>query len=40
MSLPEVARWEYMNKTGAPGSGTREEKLLDALKKPREWASK
>ncbi|KAL7424906.1 Coproporphyrinogen-III oxidase [Cryptotrichosporon argae] len=39
MSLPETARWEYMTPLGAPGSGTREEKLVGVLTKPREWAT-
>lgn len=39
MSLPEVARWEYMTKLGAEGSGTPEEELQKVLKKPREWAT-
>lgn len=39
MSLPEVARWEYMCPTGAEGSGTREEELLRVLKKPQEWVT-
>lgn len=39
MSLPEVARWEYMTPLGREGSGTREEELQNVLKNPREWAS-
>lgn len=39
MSLPDTARWEYMTEMGAPGSGTREEALIEALKNPKEWAT-
>ena len=35
MSLPLSARWEYMN---IPEEGSREEKLLEVLRNPREWA--
>ncbi|KAJ7147060.1 coproporphyrinogen III oxidase [Mycena crocata] len=35
MSLPEVARWEYMSELGA--EGTEEGKLMEVLRKPREW---
>ncbi|MCJ1225828.1 Coproporphyrinogen-III oxidase [Toensbergia leucococca] len=34
MSLPLTARWMYMHE---PEKGGREERLLDALKKPVEW---
>ncbi|RUS26469.1 Coproporphyrinogen III oxidase [Jimgerdemannia flammicorona] len=34
MSLPLTARWEYMYE---PKMGGREEKLLEVLRKPREW---
>ncbi|PVU99232.1 hypothetical protein BB559_000902 [Furculomyces boomerangus] len=34
MSLPLTARWEYMHK---PPPGSEEEKLLNALKTPRDW---
>ena len=34
MSLPLTARWQYMH---APEKGTREERLLDVLKNPKEW---
>ncbi|KAJ1566159.1 Coproporphyrinogen-III oxidase [Nowakowskiella sp. JEL0078] len=37
MSLPLTARWEYMHNTE---KGSREEQLLDILKKPREWVKK
>jgi len=36
MSLPETARWEYMTDLGA--EGTEEGKLMEVLRKPREWA--
>ncbi len=39
MSLPEYARWEYCTPVGTE-EGTREKALQDALKKPREWATK
>lgn len=39
MSLPEVARWEYMCPIGADGSGSREEVLQKVLKNPKWWAS-
>lgn len=35
MSLPEVARWEYMSELGE--EGTEEGKLVEVLKEPREW---
>ncbi|KAF8074647.1 coproporphyrinogen III oxidase [Lyophyllum atratum] len=35
MSLPETARWEYMSELGE--EGTEEGKLVEVLKKPREW---
>ncbi|KAF7314445.1 Oxygen-dependent coproporphyrinogen-III oxidase [Mycena kentingensis (nom. inval.)] len=35
MSLPEVARWEYITEMGA--EGTEEGKLMEVLKLPREW---
>ncbi|KAJ6563540.1 Coproporphyrinogen III oxidase [Mycena sp. CBHHK59/15] len=35
MSLPEVARWEYMTELGA--EGTEEGKLMVVLKTPKEW---
>ncbi|KAG8844944.1 Coproporphyrinogen-III oxidase [Tulasnella sp. 330] len=35
MSLPETARWEYMSDMG--GSGTEEGKLVEYLKKPKDW---
>ncbi|KAF2746767.1 coproporphyrinogen III oxidase [Sporormia fimetaria CBS 119925] len=34
MSLPLTARWQYMHQ---PEKGSREERLLDVLKNPREW---
>jgi coproporphyrinogen III oxidase len=34
MSLPLTSRWEYMH---SPEKGSREERLLDVLRKPREW---
>ncbi|KAL1602534.1 Coproporphyrinogen-III oxidase [Paraconiothyrium brasiliense] len=34
MSLPLTARWQYMHE---PEKGSREERLLDVLKNPREW---
>ncbi|KAL1408279.1 Coproporphyrinogen-III oxidase [Vanrija albida] len=37
MSLPEVARWEYMTPLGTKGSGTPEEKLIDVLKTTHDW---
>lgn len=36
MSLPEIARWEYMSDMGA--EGTKEGELLEVLKNPKEWA--
>jgi coproporphyrinogen III oxidase len=35
MSLPEIARWEYMTELGA--EGTEEGKLMEVLRKPKEW---
>ncbi|EJC98358.1 coproporphyrinogen III oxidase [Fomitiporia mediterranea MF3/22] len=37
MSLPETARWEYMSEMGTE-EGTEEAKLLEILRKPRDWA--
>ncbi|XP_025828819.1 oxygen-dependent coproporphyrinogen-III oxidase-like [Agrilus planipennis] len=34
MSLPLTARWEYMHK---PARDSREEKLVEVLKNPRDW---
>ncbi|KAF1833150.1 coproporphyrinogen III oxidase [Decorospora gaudefroyi] len=34
MSLPLTARWQYMHE---PEKGSREERLIDVLKNPREW---
>ncbi|KAI9730520.1 MAG: Coproporphyrinogen-III oxidase [Cirrosporium novae-zelandiae] len=34
MSLPLTARWQYMHE---PEKGTREERLLEVLKTPKEW---
>ena len=34
MSLPLTARWEYMHQ---PAPGSPEQKLMDVLKKPRDW---
>jgi coproporphyrinogen III oxidase len=34
MSLPLTARWEYMHE---PEKGSREERLVEVLKKPKEW---
>ena len=34
MSLPLEARWEYMH---APEKGSKEEKLLQVLRNPRNW---
>ncbi|KAI0632342.1 Coproporphyrinogen oxidase [Trametes polyzona] len=36
MSLPETARWEYMSELGTDPE-TREGKLVEVLKTPREW---
>jgi len=36
MSLPEVARWEYMSDMGED-EGSEEGKLLAILRKPRQW---
>ncbi|KAJ1922296.1 Coproporphyrinogen-III oxidase [Mycoemilia scoparia] len=35
MSLPLTARWEYCH---SPGQNSREQRLVDVLKNPREWA--
>jgi coproporphyrinogen III oxidase len=35
MSLPLTARWEYMN---TPEAGSPEDKLLQVLRNPRDWA--
>ncbi|CAG8587996.1 10650_t:CDS:2, partial [Paraglomus occultum] len=35
MSLPLTARWEYMH---SPVVGSKEQVILDVLKKPRDWA--
>jgi coproporphyrinogen III oxidase len=35
MSLPTLAKWEY---NYIPEKGSREEKLVEILKKPKEWA--
>jgi coproporphyrinogen III oxidase len=34
MSLPLTARWQYMHE---PEAGSREERLLEVLKNPKEW---
>ncbi|KAH6642621.1 coproporphyrinogen III oxidase [Boeremia exigua] len=34
MSLPLTSRWEYMH---APEKGSREERLVEVLKNPKEW---
>ena len=34
MSLPLTARWQYMH---TPEQGSREERLLEVLRKPKEW---
>lgn len=34
MSLPLTSRWEYMH---APEKGSREERLIEVLKNPKEW---
>ena len=36
MSLPEEARWEYMSELGEE-EGSEERKLVEILKKPRNW---
>ena len=36
MSLPETARWEYMSELGTEAE-SREGKLMEVLKNPREW---
>jgi coproporphyrinogen III oxidase len=38
MSLPETARWEYMSDMGGDGDKSEEGRLIEILKKPREWA--
>jgi len=38
MSLPETARWEYMCEMGGDGDNSDEGRLIEILKKPREWA--
>ena len=35
-SLPETARWEYMSDMG--NEGTEEGRLMEVLRKPRDWA--
>ncbi|KAG5638762.1 hypothetical protein H0H81_010384 [Sphagnurus paluster] len=37
MSLPETARWEYMSDLGE--EGTEEGRLMEVLRKPREWVN-
>ena len=34
MSLPLTARWQYMHE---PAKGSREERLIEVLKSPKEW---
>jgi coproporphyrinogen III oxidase len=34
MSLPLVAKWEYMH---TPAVGSREAKLTEILKNPKDW---
>ena len=34
MSLPLIARWEYMH---VPEEGTKEHELQQVLKNPRDW---
>ncbi|KAJ6621479.1 coproporphyrinogen III oxidase [Mycena sp. CBHHK59/15] len=36
MTMPEIARWEYMSEMGA--EGTEEGRLVDVLKTPKAWA--
>jgi len=36
MSLPLTARWEYMH---VPEKNSREEKVMDVLKNPRDWVA-
>ncbi|KAF7790780.1 hypothetical protein EIP86_001737 [Pleurotus ostreatoroseus] len=36
MSLPETAQWEYMSEMGTE-EGSEEARILEVLKKPREW---
>jgi len=38
MSLPETARWEYMSDLGGDGENSEEGKLIEILKKPKDWA--
>ncbi|KZT43698.1 Coproporphyrinogen oxidase [Sistotremastrum suecicum HHB10207 ss-3] len=38
MSLPEIARWEYMSDMGTQ-EDTEEAKLLAVLREPKEWAT-
>jgi len=38
LSLPETARWEYMTDLGGDGDASEEGKLVEILKKPRDWA--
>jgi coproporphyrinogen III oxidase len=35
MTLPETVRWEYMTDLG--GEGTEEGKLMEVLRKPKQW---
>ncbi|KAF9805247.1 hypothetical protein IEO21_09116 [Rhodonia placenta] len=37
MSLPETARWEYMSDLGGDGEGSEEGKIIEVLRKPRDW---
>jgi coproporphyrinogen III oxidase len=37
MSLPETARWEYTSDMGGDGDASEEGRLIEILKKPREW---
>ncbi|KAI0927646.1 hypothetical protein AcV5_008125 [Taiwanofungus camphoratus] len=37
MSLPETARWEYMSDLGTDGDASEEGKLIEVLKRPRDW---
>lgn len=36
MSLPEIARWEYISELGTEAE-SREGKLLEVLKTPHSW---
>lgn len=36
MSLPEIARWEYISELGTEAE-SREGKLLEVLKTPHAW---